>query len=466
MPSKSELSKKYALIAMQFGRLLETFRTLSDNMSVTELTQTILEESGYQQMLEAEKTVEADVVLAADNGKAAVVIDSAMAGDSVQFKGAVSSEGAVNFINDAEVEHSYEFSGDVSGWKGQIVSNKGTLNLTYSGDARQIATDVRAADTGSGSVLNLKVQNADTVVFSGVVKDAPTWDTKANRTLNVEIDNSGYETIFRNGVQADTVKLSNASTLVAQKEDGTARVSVTAHKGAQAQLKAVDVTDTGLALHENNQNDETRGLLENAAVVLGLDAPTAVALTADEGSAAAAAVSYTVSNIDFKNTMLTAMAGSGVNLSNVSFDADSALKGDGSGLHLLSGAGNVLTLANNPMEVAAQDGTVTYTTAQLDGFTLAGGAGLLLDASALKLPAVAYGEYKMSIVLAGFTAEDVTPSVTITGQRWDSVGPVDYSWTTGDVGLMVTFNAMVPEPATSTLSLLALCSLAARRRRK
>jgi hypothetical protein len=372
----------------------------------------------------------------------------------------------VNFINDAAAEHSYEFSGDVSGWKGQIVSNTGTLNLTYSGDARQITTDVRAADTGSGSVLNLKVQNAETVVFSGVVKDAATWNTKANRTLNVEIDNSGYETIFRNGIQADTVKLSNASTLVAQKENGTARVSVTAHKGAQAQLKAVDVTDTGLALHENNQNGETRGLMENAAVVLGLDAATAVALTADEGSAAAAAVSYTANNIDFKNTMLTAMAGSGVNLSNVSFDADSALKGDGSGMHQLSGTGNVLTLANNPMEVDAQAGTVTYTTSQLAGFTLAGGAGLLLDASALDLPAVAYGEYTMSIVLAGFTAEDVTPSVTITGQRWDSVGSVDYSWTTDNVGLVATFTAMVPEPATSTLSLLALAALAARRRRR
>ncbi len=418
-------------------------------------------------LADGEKTVEADVVLAADNkDKAAVVIEFAKAGDSVQFKGAVSSEGTANFINDAEVEHSYEFSGDVSGWKGQIVSNKGTLNLTYSGDAKQIATDVRAADTDSGSVLNLKVQNADTVVFSGVVKDAPAWSTKANRTLNVEIDNSGYETIFRNGIQADTVKLSNASTLVAQKEDGTARVSVTAHKGAQAQLKAVDVTDTGLALHENNPNGVTRGLLENAAVVLGLDAATAVALTADEGSAAAATVTYTASNIDFKNTMLTAMAGSGVNLSNVTFDADSALKGDGSGMHQLTGAGNVLTLANNPMQVDTQAGTVTYTTAQLEGFTLAGGAGLLLDASALDLPAVAYGEYKMSIVLAGFTAEDVTPSVTITGQRWDSVGSVDYSWTTGDVGLMVTFNAMVPEPATSTLSLLALAALAARRRRR
>lgn len=413
-----------------------------------------------------EKTVEADVVLAAGNGIAAMVINSATAGDSVRFEGAVSSENAVNFINDAAAEHSYEFSGDVSGWKGQIVSNKGTLNLTYSGDAKQIATDVRAADTGSGSVLNLKVQNADTVVFSGVVKDAPTWYTEATRTLNVEIDNSGYETIFRNGIQADTVKLSNSSTLVAQQENGTARVTVTAHKGAQAQLKAVDVTDTGLALHENNQNGETRGLMENAAVILGDDTAVAAFLTIDEANAVSAAASYAVSNIDFVNTTLTAMAGSGVTLSNVSFDAASAVKGDGSGMHLLAGQGNVLTLANNPMQVDTQAGTIIYTTSQLAGFTLAGGADLLLDAAALALPPVAYDQYAITIVLEGFAAADATPAISLSNTKWDTNGAVNYSWTTGDVGLMVTFNAMVPEPATSALSMLALAALAARRRRK
>lgn len=442
--------------------------------AMTNLDLTGLGESGSSIRLQGvrgslaagEKMVEADVVLAAGDGTAAVVVNSATAGDSVQFKGAVSSEGAVNLINDAAAEHSYEFSGDVSGWKGQIVSNKGTLNLTYSGDARQIATDVRVADTDSVSVLNLNVQNADTVVFSGVVKDAPTWSSGEDRILNVEIDNSGYETIFRNGIQADTVKLTNASTLVAQKENADARVTVTAHRGAEAKLKAVDVTDSALGLHQNNQGNETRGLLENAAVVLGLEAaPAVMALAAEVDSVASSPVSYSVSNIDFKNTVLTAMAGSGVNISNASFDADSALKGDGSGMHLLTGKGNSLTLANNPMEVDEQACTIVYTTTQLDGFTLDGGAGLLLDASSLNLPGVANGEYTMSIVLAGFTAEDAMPSVAITGQRWDSAGLVDYRWAISNAGLVTTFTITVPEPATATLSLLALTALAARRRR-
>lgn len=60
---ESGAGKKYALIMAQFGRLLDTFRILSQNMSVTELTQTVLEESGYLQALQAEKTVEAETRL-------------------------------------------------------------------------------------------------------------------------------------------------------------------------------------------------------------------------------------------------------------------------------------------------------------------------------------------------------------------------------------------------------------------
>jgi DNA helicase-2/ATP-dependent DNA helicase PcrA len=57
---ESSVGKKYALIMAQFGRLLDTFRILSESLPVTALTQMILEESGYLQMLQAEKTVEAE----------------------------------------------------------------------------------------------------------------------------------------------------------------------------------------------------------------------------------------------------------------------------------------------------------------------------------------------------------------------------------------------------------------------
>ncbi len=55
--------KKYAGILARFGRQLESFRELSKTLPVTELTRTILEETGYLQELEMEHTVEAQTRL-------------------------------------------------------------------------------------------------------------------------------------------------------------------------------------------------------------------------------------------------------------------------------------------------------------------------------------------------------------------------------------------------------------------
>ena len=57
---ESGAGKKYALTMAQFGRLMEDFRILSQSLTVTELTKKVLEETGYEQALAVEKTVEAE----------------------------------------------------------------------------------------------------------------------------------------------------------------------------------------------------------------------------------------------------------------------------------------------------------------------------------------------------------------------------------------------------------------------
>ena len=57
---ESGLSKKYAQIVYSFAVLLENFRLMSTTSEVTPLVEYILNESGYLQALEAEKTVEAE----------------------------------------------------------------------------------------------------------------------------------------------------------------------------------------------------------------------------------------------------------------------------------------------------------------------------------------------------------------------------------------------------------------------
>lgn len=413
------------------------------------------------------QTVEANLELAAGSGIAAMVISSANEGDSVHFMGKISSDGAVNLINDSKQTHSYIFSGDVSTWKGQIVSNAGTLNLTYAGDATQIATDVRAADTGSGSIVNLNIQNTADVIFSGAVEDAPTWNTQSNRTLNVTVDNQGNSTVFRQGIKADSIHLAQGSTMVALMDGNpdkiqAGRVTVTAHSAGAAELTAVDVTNAGLAHHTNNSN--TRGSITNAAVVLGEEA-AAAAMFAMPRAAVVPSETYTVSNVDFHNSTVTALQGTGVTMRNITMDATASLQGDASGNHLIQGTENSLTLAGNALLVDTDTATISYSSDQLAGFTLASGAALTLDATLLEIPTLTPGEYTVNILLAGFTALDGVPDISFSNAPWAST--TTNTWVADSKGLVssVTINT-IPEPTTATLSLLALAALAARRRRK
>lgn len=409
-------------------------------------------------------SVESNLILEAGNGIAAIVIENATEGDRTLFSGNISSGSQVNFIDDAKSTHSYEFSGDVSRWTGQIVNNCGTLNITYSGEASTITTDIRAANTGSGSTLNLFIDNNRRVVFDGDVKDSPTWGTNAGRQLNIEINNAGNETIFRKGVEADSIRLSKGATLVTQAENSSTRISISAAKDNTASITAVDIKDSSLSLKATDRT-QTRGQIHNAAIVLGDE----VAVLALLGNALAVAdtssATYTVSDIDFTNTTLTAHSGTFANLSAISLDASSALAGDGSGNHLLQGNSNIVHLSAGDFILDSETGIYTYTTAQLTGFTLGAGAALTIDASLLHLPETGPGSHTFNILLQDFTTTDDTPYINIVNADWESL-TANYTWLASDKGTVATFTAdTVPEPSTAALSLIALLSLTMRRRR-
>ena len=150
---------------------------------------------------------------------------------------------------------------------------------------------------------------------------------------------------------------------------------------------------------------------------------------------------------------------------NITMDATSSLLGDASGNHLIQGTENSLTLAGNALLVDTDTATISYSSDQLAGFTLASGAALTLDATLLEIPTLTPGEYTVNILLAGFTALDGVPDISFSNAPWAST--TTNTWVADSKGLVssVTINT-IPEPTTATLSLLALAALASRRRRK
>lgn len=60
------------------------------------------------------------------------------------------------------------------------------------------------------------------------------------------------------GIKANSIRLSNESTLIAQAENSSARISISSTTGGAANICAVDVTDSALALHSGDTT-ATRG---------------------------------------------------------------------------------------------------------------------------------------------------------------------------------------------------------------
>ena len=161
---------------------------------------------------------------------------------------------------------------------------------------------------------------------------------------------------------------------------------------------------------------------------------------------------YALDDLMLNNSVLH-LSGESTELSNLIVSADSGIVS--SATATLSGE-NYLVLGS-----ASSD--------QLKGVTLADGVLLTLGCTPDILPSGEMGDTVVfDVILNGLQiAENANVTLAAGGVTTQSAELSINSWQVTEGGVSVSMSAKyVPEPATATLSLLALCGLAARRRRK
>ena len=316
------------------------------------------------------------------------------------------------------------------------VNEKGGNNTAIVGqiDARVQGNDHTLTKTGLGT-LNLQdgAENTSIAVNAGVLKLSGTATTSENVALN-----------------GGTLKLGDAATINSQANESAA-------------MTKVSMSSSGIS---TTATDGTKGSMANADVQIAQ-------LAAD--------ASFTIADMTLTNTTITAATvNTKVDLKNI----------DVTNVTLEKGA---FTVGATPVVGTGEDaGVITYSASMGLGST---SASLTLNLDVVN--AVAgdkHGVYTLVIELGNFDYGDFS---AVEGGAWTTyVGfqegswlaealsnapaalteggapTVSYGFTSAGEGsnvgmLTITINGLnVPEPTTSTLSLLALAGLCARRRRK
>ena len=365
--------------------------------------------------------------------KAALELTDGCSADNFIFSGDITNgANGGNFIKDSRVQQNFTFTGNISGWTGEIkllrgIENNGKIStITFSEKATEINNNITAADSSrQHNNKNVEVKatvrfdNSDSAVtMNGSITDSTTRDASE---LNLEV-NTAKGTTFNGAVKVSKIKIEKGSSATFTKSVSTGMLEVLGNvsftatdalsvsklemgAGAGVSVSTADAVgtltvNTAATFNGGNVNANLK-LADNATVTIN----DAVAL----GSASTVAPASTT------ETAYTLSLGTQLTLQ-----------------------GNVLEdlgkLAPGSGEVILFSGVDTLV---MGGQTYSVGSHVLTATSGVKLSEVF---------------------------RSDSVNLDDY---------YIGFNAngdvyaglIVPEPTTATLSLLALAGLCARRRR-
>ena len=367
--------------------------------------------------------------------------------------------------------HNYIYTGDFAGAGKYIVSytNEKTRTYEFSGNV--------AEWTGAFEQTATAANATTTVKFSGEAKDINTEISNAAGTLNLEIDTTEGAALSKD-VNVTKLQVNNDTTATLSGESNSITAGNVTISQKDASLSNVTVQGSSISA---TATDGTKGSISDANVALAQLAEDA---------------SFTIQDMTLTNTTITAATvDTKVNLQNVTASNVVLDKGKFSTDAPMSVVGAGGTAFSASTSAITEDSSITINASD--------GASLAVDLGDLScVTAMGPGKYDLSITLSGVgfdSYENLTAGsgIIFTADSWlgqlltaqgatayvsgavetpasvsegGSTGGVSVSYsavTGGNVGTVITITGLnVPEPATSTLSLLALAALAARRRRK
>ncbi len=352
----------------------------------------------------ATKTIAANLILTNTN-LAAVELTNGYSGCTYAFTG--SMKGSGNFLVNKDLnggKMTFEFSGDVSDWDGQMAIIAGEHNIVFTGDATVINAQLisRSTQQGGKGKANITFDHEQDVTVNS------TFTNQANG-IHLTVSNTGTTTFTSNQV---------------------AMSSLTLTEGTKAAFTGI----TNLSVTNLTLDADTMLTIGNGTAVVDGSAAPALAVTGTAELTGGATIN---GGLDLSNATAITLNG---------MDAAITINGDltlpGTAISLSGDVLEALSGLTAGQQVALFDVTGTFTLGDMEVSALAAEDGKMLTDV--------------------FSAADVEWDDIYLGYDGTTVYAAMMDTTTPDTPVDPT----VPEPTTATLSLLALAALAARRRRR
>ena len=366
---------------------------------------------GARGYLAKDSTIAANLIIknSSDGSKAGLELNDGSSNSTNTFTGTVSGSGNM-VINCSLSNFKQKFTGDISGWTGRLDIASGTHSITFTGNSSVVKTQDILVRGGSTADIVFDHTKAATVTAPIIINN--------NSTLNLVVKNTAAEgTTFSGSVQATTATI-KADTVAKFTNAEVQMTNLLVETGAQLAFTAKD------ALNVSNLS------VANVGTITVANGDAAGSLSASGAVTLAGGATINAAVVDLRGA------------SSVSFDVASRAIA-------LNGA---LTMSSTEAFVAALGNS-------LAGLT----AGEMLT--------VFTGVSSFTVGDVTYSAESENQLAGVDLSTWSNdvaVGQYTMTYnTSANVGsIVITAGAMIPEPASATLSLAALMMLCARRRRR